>query len=399
MGNEQSKKKDKSDKYKKSNKKDKKNKQPDSASDTESKHFPKNAALEKDAVNMLDPKIKRTIKKVQKDDFTLEKTIGKGSFGRVFMVTKKDTGKVYAMKVLNKEKVVARNQLEHTQSERKILADISSPFLVGLRFAFQTTQKLFMVFDFFNGGELYSYISKGRFTEERSRFYTAEIVLGLEALHTNNVVYRDLKPENLLLDASGHIKICDFGLSKENVEGDTVKSICGTPEYLAPEVIRRRKYGKAVDWWSLGTLVWEMIVGLPPFYDTNRQKMYRKILEQPLSRPQIMTAEAYEVCTGLLNRTPEKRLGYNGATEIKKKAWFASYDWEKLALQEVEPPFKPEVKSADDVSAVDETFLVEPAAISATPMNAAPVTGADDFKGFTFQGEQVLDVDGSNNLE
>ena len=240
--------------------------------------------------------------KLTKDDFTLIKTIGKGSFGKVLLVKKNDTGKVYAMKVLSKEKVIARKQYEHTLSERKILQDISHPFLVGMHFAFQSTSKLYMVFDFFNGGELYSYVSKGKFNENRARFYTGEIALGIGAcacdagcawvvlevswfcfrgsdsllvflrtsicvrpppprsppppppghLHEHNIVYRDLKPENLLLDTDGHIKICDFGLSKLEVVDDSVKSICGTPEYLAPEVIRRQRYGKAVDWWSLG---------------------------------------------------------------------------------------------------------------------------------------------------
>jgi len=355
---------------------------------------------EKDAVRLLDKDVKRSIKKVSQDDFDVIKTVGKGSFGRVFMVKKKDTKRVYAMKVLKKEKVIARNQLQHTLSERKILSDISNPFLVGLRFAFQTTQKLFMVFDFFNGGELYSYISRGRFTEERSRFYTAEILLGIEALHKNNVVYRDLKPENLLLDKEGHIRICDFGLSKEDVVGDTVKSICGTPEYLAPEVIRRQQYGKVVDWWSLGTLIWEMIVGLPPFYDTNRQKMYRKILDCQLVQPKIMSTPAYHVCSGMLERVPTKRLGYKGAGEIKAMPWFADINWDKLLKMEIEPPFKPAVKGDDDVSAVDEVFLTEPAAISATPAGAAPIAGGEKFDGFTFVvGGEVLSVSEGHALE
>jgi protein-serine/threonine kinase len=177
-------------------------------------------------------------------DFVLLKTVGKGSFGKVMLVRKNDTEKVYAMKVLNKERVIARKQYDHTLSERKILEDIDHPFLVGLHFAFQSQTKLYMVFDFFNGGELYYYISKGRFTEDRARFYAAEICLGLGHLHKHNIVYRDLKPENLLLDADGHIKICDFGLSKQGVESDEVKSICGTPEYLAPEVIQHKSYVK-----------------------------------------------------------------------------------------------------------------------------------------------------------
>ena len=193
-------------------------------------------------------KMKSTVKKgsrskVTEADFSILKVIGKGSFGTVFMVKKKDTGKPYAMKVLDKDKVMKRKQYEHTLSERRILQDIDHPFLIGLRFSFQTKSKLYMVFDFFNGGELYTYISKGKFTEERAKFYAAEILLGLGHLHEHNIVYRDLKPENLLLDRHGHIRICDFGLSKQDVTGDSVKSICGTPEYLAPEVIRRKPDG------------------------------------------------------------------------------------------------------------------------------------------------------------
>jgi len=162
-----------------------------------------------------------------------------------------------------------------------------------------------MIFDFFNGGELFHYLSKGgRFTNERSRLYAAEITCGLEHIHNLNIIYRDLKPENLLLDADGHIRITDFGLSKENVVDDSVRSFCGTPEYLAPEVLKRQQYGKAVDWWSLGTLLYEMISGLPPFYDRNRERMYKKILGAELRFPTHMSPEARSVCRGMLTRDP-----------------------------------------------------------------------------------------------
>eukprot|EP00501_MAST-03F_sp_TOSAG23-6_P000934 GSMAST32.ASY1.ANO1.970.1 assembled CDS len=248
-------------------------------------------------------------------DFTLIKTVGKGSFGKVMTVRKNDTGKTYAMKVLNKEKVISRKQYAHTLSERRILEDISHPFLVGLHYSFQTRTKLYMVFDFFNGGELYHYISR--------RFYAAEIILGLKHLHDNNIVYRDLKPENLLLDARGHVKICDFGLSKENVVHNNVKSICGTPEYLAPE----KPYGKPVDWWSLGTLIYEMLAGLPPFYHQNRQVMYRKILRDKLRRHKAMNNLSFSLCVGLLNRDPSRRLGSNGAEEIMNVLFFFNFEF------------------------------------------------------------------------
>ncbi|CAE7924482.1 pkgB, partial [Symbiodinium sp. KB8] len=220
------------------------------------------------------------------DDFELLKTVGKGSFGKVVQVRKKDDGKIYAMKILKKEMILKRKQYEHTLSERRVLENIDHPFIVSLRFAFQSEHKLYMVFDFFNGGELYHYLSEGgRFAEERARFYAAELTSALGYLHARGIIYRDLKPENLILDHQGHIRIADFGLSKEGVEGESVTSICGTPEYLAPEILRRKPYGVGVDWWALGTLLYEMIAGLPPFYDRNRQTMYRKILEAPLTPP------------------------------------------------------------------------------------------------------------------
>ena len=206
--------------------------------------------------------------------------MGKGSFGKVIQVRKKDSGQIYAMKVLKKAQVIRRKQYEHTMTERHILEEIVHPFIVSLHFAFQTSQKLYMIFDFFNGGELFHYLSTGgRFDAVRAQFYAAEIASGMGHLHSLGIIYRDLKPENLILDANGHIRITDFGLSKEGVEGDKdVGSFCGTPEYLAPEVLKREPYGKVVDWWSYGTLVYEMIHGLPPYYNRNREKMYRSIL-------------------------------------------------------------------------------------------------------------------------
>ena len=276
-------------------------------------------------------------KRYTQKDFKLLKTVGKGSFGRVFMVSRNSDDKIFAMKVLNKQKLIERNQYEHTLSERKILEDIDHPFLVGLRCSFQSPTKLFMVFDFFNGGELYSYVSRGRFTEDRARFYSGEIILAIEHLHEHNIVYRDLKPENLLLDREGHIKLCDFGLCKEDVTGDTVKTICGTPEYLAPEVLQHKTYGKSVDWWSLGNVMFEMIAGLPPFFDNNRQIMFRKILQAPLFKPRVMSEDAFNLITGMLNRNPPHRLGYKGANDIKSAAWFRQERWGKDWVRLLDP--------------------------------------------------------------
>jgi len=332
-------------------------------------------------------------RKVSLDDFVLLKTVGKGSFGKVIQVRKKDTGRIYAMKVLKKDQVIKRKQYEHTMAERRILEEIDHPFIVSLRFAFQTPSKLYMVFDFFNGGELFHYLSQGgRFSEERSRLYAAEITLALEHVHNANIIYRDLKPENLLLDADGHIRVTDFGLSKENVVDDQVKSFCGTPEYLAPEVLKRQKYGKAVDWWSLGTLLFEMISGLPPFYDRNRERMYKKILAADMRFPAHMSAEAKSICRGMLTREPVQRLGYRGAQEIKAHPFFAPLNFDDVLAKKVEPPFKPTVSDEEDTRNVDKSFTSMPAAISPTPADSSLVAVAAEkqFLDFTYVTKAVI---------
>jgi len=216
-------------------------------------------------------------KKVGKDDFELLKVIGKGSFGKVMQVKKKDDGQIYAMKVLRKEAIIARKQVDHTRAEKAILQKIEHPFIVKLNYAFQTEDKLYMVLDFVNGGELFFHLKKeGKFSEERVRLYSAEIALALHHLHSRDIVYRDLKPENILIDADAHICITDFGLSKEIISDEVTHTFCGTPEYLAPEVLKGQGHGCPVDWWSLGTLIYEMLTGLPPFYSQNINIMYQK---------------------------------------------------------------------------------------------------------------------------
>ena len=339
------------------------------------------------------------------DDFVLLTTVGKGSFGKVIQVRKKDSGEIFAMKVLKKDHVVRRNQVEHTMTERRILENIKHPFVVSLRYAFQTTQKLYMVFDFFNGGELFHYLSTGgRFSPERAMFYGAEITMALGHLHSLNIVYRDLKPENLLLDAEGHIKVTDFGLSKQGVVDDNVKSFCGTPEYLAPEILKRETYGKVVDWWSFGTLLYEFITGLPPYYDRNRKEMYRKILHQELKFPERVSPPARDFLSKLLDRDPLARLGYNGVEEVKSHPYYETIDWDKLLAKEMEPPFKPRVRGESDVGNVDKSFQNIPAAVTPTPAGERLLAqaalrdeaqesedGTTKFDGFTFQTENVLD--------
>ena len=294
------------------------------------------------------------------EDFELLKVVGKGSFGKVIQVVKKDTGKIYAMKVLNKKTIIERNEAEHTKSEKAILQKLAHPFLVNLNYAFQTPDKLYFVMDFVNGGELFFHLQQEeRFDEPRIKFYAAEISLGLEYLHSNKILYRDLKPENILIRSSGHICLTDFGISKEFLESsdDRTATFCGTPEYLAPEVLAGKGYGTAVDMWSLGTLIYEMFTGLPPFYAQDVQQMYQKIMTEDLTVPEHCSAEAGSLLHDLLERDPEKRL--TDYAKLKKHKFFVGIDWDKLLLLEVEPPYVPPVKDLVSTAMIDPSFTSE----------------------------------------
>jgi len=302
------------------------------------------------------------------------------------LVRKKDTGKVYAMKVLNKRTIIERNEVEHTKSEKSILMKLSHPFLVGLHYSFQTADKLYFIMDYINGGELFFHLQKDRkFTEDRVRFYSAEIASGLEYLHNQGVIYRDLKPENLLLTNDGHIVMTDFGLSKEGLHSsdDRTATFCGTPEYLAPEILEGARYGKAVDWWSFGTLVFEMLTGLPPFYCEDVQQMYSKIMTAELQIPDSVSPDAADLIRKLLERDPERRL--QDPEQIKIHPFFASIDFNRLIHKEIAPPFVPDVKGESDTSCIDPTFTEEAPTLDdddAPPGGAPPAdTG---FDGFTY---------------
>ncbi|KAF9904133.1 hypothetical protein EC991_003010 [Linnemannia zychae] len=325
-------------------------------------------------------------------DFDILRVLGVGSFGKVYQVRKKDTGRIYAMKVLVKKQVIEQKQVEHTIAERNVLVQaLQSPFIVGLKFSFQTPTKLYLVQDFMNGGELFFHMqNEGTFSEPRARFYAAELVLALEHLHSCNVVYRDLKPENILLSSQGHIVLVDFGLCKQNVtEDERTHTFCGTTEYLAPEIVKGTGYGKAVDWWSLGVLLYEMLVGASPFADTRTEGTYHKILHQPVifpsrvgpisvasgghgrkggRRPQPtsidsanpeggstgISANAQDLIQRFLDKNPKTRLGSgpSGAeavAQIKAHPFFKGLDFERLKTRDVTPPFQPRVGVMGDL--------------------------------------------------
>jgi len=328
-------------------------------------------------------------KKISVDDFRKIKVIGKGGFGRVLLVEKKDTKKVYAMKVLKKGVIAARGEIEHTRTEKSVLSKLDHPFLAKLHWSFQTDENLYFVMDFINGGELFHHLSiEKRFSDERAKFYASEIVSGMDYLHSHGVIYRDLKPENLLLSHKGHIIMTDFGLSKEGLTAEDARTatFCGTPEYLAPEIIKGEDYTKSIDWWSVGTLIYEMLTGLPPFYTDDEENMYHKIMtaEIDFSKP-LFSSDAQDIIKKFLNRDPEQRL--QDPQEIKAHPWFRNVDWVKLEKLEIAPPFIPLVKSAADVGNIDEEFLRENVNEDDDDQRTAAVK-KEDFINWTFAADQ-----------
>lgn len=334
---------------------------------------------------------------VSMQNFEILKMLGKGSFGKVYMARERGTdGKIYAMKVLRKSELIKRNQVGHTVMERKIMSSIDHPFIVGLKYSFQTASKLVMISDYCCGGEIFFHLKKFRsFSEAMVRFYAAELVAAIGHLHERNIIYRDLKPENILLDGTGHVRLTDFGLSKTNCTNLTgARTFCGTPEYLAPEMLISRKkkteYGKAVDWWSLGTLMYEMLTGWPPFFDRNIEQMCTKIMKSPLKFPSHfgLSFEVKSLISALLERDPTYRIGSRpgaGVEDIKSHVFFASVDWSQLEMRNIKPPFKPRVRSPTDIQNFDREFTKElPDHGFLQQDKRLTVSPKNEFKGFSY---------------
>ena len=333
-------------------------------------------------------------KKLSIDDFTLLKVVGKGSYGTVMLAKRKETDEVLAIKMLKKSYLKKRKQEVHTQTERFILETINHPFIVNLKYAFQNTEKLYFCLEFWPGGELFFHLQRvENFDEEVTRFYSAQMVLALEHLHKHDVIYRDLKPENVLINNDGYIKLTDFGLAKENVVSDKdAASFCGTPEYLAPEILERTGHGKPVDWWSLGSIIYEMIVGLPPFYEKdNREKLFKQIKSGEPEYPEDMTPEWQDLLKGLFKKDPADRLGgkLGNADEIKNHPWYSQVDWDILKEKKIIPPFKPKLDGDDDTKYIDNEFT-EMVPFDSAADGTVLESGSMTWKDFSFDSNKMM---------
>lgn len=306
----------------------------------------KTAFLERWKINKTD--------NVKLEDFDQFRTVGTGAFGRVILVKYKPTSTYYAMKILEKAKIVKMKQVEHTYNEKRILQCVRFPFVVYMEYCFKDNSYVYMVLPFINGGEMFTHLRRmGKFDESLARFYAAQVALALEYLHHCSLVYRDLKPENILIQNTGYIRVTDFGFCKM-IDGRTW-TLCGTPEYLAPEVILSKGYGKSVDWWSFGVLIYEMNAGYPPFYSRDPMKIYEKIVSGKYKFAHHFGGELRDILKNILQVDLTRRYGNlkGGSMDIKGHRWFQSTDWNQIYHQKIQPSFIPECSAPEDTSNFD----------------------------------------------
>lgn len=290
--------------------------------------------------------------KLNLKDFDVLKVLGSGAFGKVYKVRRKDTGRIYAMKSLKKRNLLLKNQLKYALTECNVLRNATSHFILRLHASFQTPQHLYMVLDYCPGSDLAFHIAQRVTLEEHEcRFYIAELILAIEHLHEMHVVYRDLKPENILIAADGHIRLADFGLSKEGVDGNNfAKSFCGSPAYLSPEMLKNKGVGKAADIYGIGAVMYEMLTGEPPYYSEDIQKIYENIRGGKLKFPGYMSEEAKNLITKLLSRDPKQRPGVENKEDLRNDPFFHGLNWDQVARKHIPPP----IMEFDDVDAEDE---------------------------------------------
>lgn len=359
-----------------------------------------------ETLKLSDRTVNSTKEKLTPDCFEILKVLGKGGYGKVFQVRKKtgnDTNQVFAMKVLRKATIVRNSKdMAHTKAERNILEAVKHPFIVSLFYAFQTNGKLYLILEYLSGGELFMHLEReGIFLEDTACFYLAEIIIAIQHLHSQGIVYRDLKPENVLLDQDGHLKLTDFGLCKEHVHGVSVThTFCGTIEYMAPEILTRSGHGKPVDWWSLGALMFDMLTGTPPFSADNRKKTIEKILRGKLIMPPYVSPEAKDLMRKLLKRQVSHRLGsgVNQGEDIRNHRFFQKIVWKDIINRTCEAPYKPKLNGADDTTQFDSRFTNQLPVDSPVEDSFMPHDN-DEFKfdGFTYIAPSLLDTLGTSS--
>ena len=291
--------------------------------------------------------------KIKVKDYDKLKTVGLGSYGRVRLCKQKKTGNVYVMKILKKNEIIKQKQVDHVYSEFNILSSLKHPFIVQLvGYNFEDPKYIYFIMEYIQGGELFTLLrTKGSFPVPQAKFYLAHIITIFEYLHSKNIVYRDLKPENILINKNGYLKLTDFGFAKQ-LENEKTYTLCGTPEYLAPEIILNKGHGKPVDWWTLGILLYEMLVGIDPFSDDDPMKTYQKILKGKINFPKTINKDAKSLIKHLLTQDTTKRFGClkNGVKDILNHRFFEGFDWKNFVYLSMPAPYIPEIKSEDDTS-------------------------------------------------
>ncbi|XP_043586338.1 serine/threonine-protein kinase N isoform X4 [Bombus pyrosoma] len=328
------------------------------------------------------------------ENFRLLSVLGRGHFGKVILSQYRNTGEYFAIKALKKGDIIARDEVESLLSEKRIFEVANAtrhPFLVNLFACFQTEAHVCFVMEYAAGGDLMMHIHADVFGEPRAVFYSACVVLGLQYLHESRIIYRDLKLDNLLLDTEGYVKIADFGLCKEGMGyGDRTGTFCGTPEFLAPEVLTETSYTRAVDWWGLGVLIFEMLVGESPFPGDDEEEVFDSIVNDEVRYPRFLSLEAIAIMRRLLRKNPDRRLGSSerDAEDVKKQAFFRHIAWDDLLLRRVKPPFVPVIHSVEDVSNFDEEFTSEKPQLT-PPKDPRPLSDLEQslFKDFTYMAD------------